>query len=492
MTRPLAGSTLVAIVAGSLALALASTRASSAGAADERVIIPISRAARGAAGTPPTDAPSTVRAAGPEAFAAFGGTPYTVGPVLLATTTSPEGEEEVAVDPANANYLVAAISDFSLRGGSNTTKYASSSDGGSSWDESFVPLVNGEPATGDGHVWPYNSDPVVAIDLSGNVYLSDLYFHDEGGDQSNGLYVSVAPFIAGSGPAFTAAATYPVAVNPDPSTAAFEDKPWLAVDHSSTATSGNVYVSWTHFVGNTTNWIQLSVSTDHGHTWSAPLQISPASQNGGVQGSQVAVGPSGEVYVVYEVFYIGGKRGQFLAKSTDAGRTFSQPTPITPLFNELSFHSTYRKSSFAALAVSATDGSVHVAYCDQPNKSSALEYVRSTDGGSTFSAPVRLNDVPSGQRFMPALAADELGVLHASWFDTRNAGRSTGSYDIYAARSTDGGGTWTHNARVTPSLESAGGTSFLGDYSGIAAGGHVAHPVWTSGGSGRLATAALR
>src|SRR5439155_25971553 len=123
---------------------------------------------------------------------AFTGPQYSsIGATITATTSLPEAEEHIAVDPSLGGRLVAAISDFSLRGGSNTTKFAASTDNGTSWTESFVPLGDGnQPATGDGRVWPYNSDPVVAIDLAGNVYLANLYFHSETGNNSNGLYVS--------------------------------------------------------------------------------------------------------------------------------------------------------------------------------------------------------------------------------------------------------------------------------------------------------------
>ena len=60
----------------------------------------------------------------------FGGAPYTVGPTVTPTTTKPEAEEHIAVDPLNSKLLVAAISDFSLRGGFNTTKYVVSTTNG--------------------------------------------------------------------------------------------------------------------------------------------------------------------------------------------------------------------------------------------------------------------------------------------------------------------------------------------------------------------------
>ncbi|HKA52502.1 MAG TPA: hypothetical protein VKJ47_02465, partial [Candidatus Binatia bacterium] len=418
--------------------------------------------------------------------ASFSGSAETAGTAVGPTTTLPEAEEHIAVNPNNAANLVAAVSDFSLRGGYNTTKYVYSTSGGASggWRENFVPLVNGSPATRDGRTWEANSDPVVAIDKAGNVYLADLYFNDS--DNANGLYVSAASLSAGVN--FTAAATYAVAANPSPTTNVSEDKEWIAVDNN----NGNVYVSWTRFVGSSDS-ILLSCSTTHGQVWSAPAQINPTSQNGAVQGSQVAVGPFGEVYVVYEVFYVGGVRRHFLAKSTSGcttgGMIFSAPVGITPYFNELRFNSTYRKNSFASLAVSPVkpvgpaNVAVYVVYADQPSNQAGaeVEFIRSTDGGSSFSPPVVLNDNSTGQQFMPAVTTDEKGAIHVSWFDTRNSS-SSASYDVYATYSGTGGVSFHPNVRVTPSRVSAGSASFIGDYAGVAAAAGNAHPVWTSGG----------
>jgi hypothetical protein len=201
---------------------------------------------------------------GPAAAAApatFSGNTYGVDAAVTPTTTGPEAEEHIAVDPANANYLVAAISDFSstrLGSGYNTTKYAWSSDNGDTWQEAFVPTYNNVPVdqggfpVADGQSWDANSDPVVAIDNSGNVYIADLYFNVS--DKANGYYVNVGQLDPTTG-AFTYKETDPVAVNTDLNTQNFEDKPWIAVDNSTLGAyshPGTVYASWTHFTQTTT------------------------------------------------------------------------------------------------------------------------------------------------------------------------------------------------------------------------------------------------
>ncbi len=431
--------------------------------------------------------------------AVFAGTPYTVGPTVTPTSTIPEAEEHIAVDPRTGNSatLVAAISDFSLRGGSNTTKFAFSADNGATWTESFVPLdPSDRPSTDDGP-FQFNSDPVVAIDKAGNVFLADLYFNFSATNRANGFYVSVGK-LGTENLGFTAASTGAVATNLNPATTIVEDKEWIAVDNSAgaPAVGGNVYVCWTRFTA-ATDFTLFSRSTDHATTWSTtPVQINPAGQNGAVQGCQVAVGPAGEVYVAYQIFFIGGVRLHFVAKSVDRGLTFSTAVPITPFFHDLRFPSTYRKNSFPALAVSPTTGTVVDVYADQPSPrlGAEVEFIKSSDGGATFTAPLVINDVSAGQQFFPAVTIDAAGVIHASWFDTRLSPNHSSIYDIFATRSADDGATFAPNARVTfaGSIDAAK-SDFIGDYAGIAAAAGFAHPVWTDGGfnGGRLQTATL-
>jgi hypothetical protein len=432
----------------------------------------------------------------------FSGTPYTVGATITPTTTVPEAEEHIAVDPNNFNNLVGMISDFSRNGGFNLSKFAFSSNNGASWTEKFVPTSGGLPKTADGHIWQANSDPVVAIDKLGNVYLANLYLqaNSSGNISNDGFYVCSAKLFSGG--SFTSAGCHAVKTTLTPN-ANLEDKEWIAVDNSSSSFSGRVYASWTHFVDNTTSMIFFSRSTNHGVTWSAPIRINTTGQNGAIQGSQVAVGPGGEVYVAYEVFLVSGQGQHFIAKSTNGGTSFSAPVAMTPAFNNLSFTAFYRDNSFPALAVGpvSSQGFIYDVYTDQPHANARTAFVHSTTpGGLTFAAPVSANDSTAGQRLMPAVAADKNDVVHISWFDTRRSPTNSDLLDIYATYTKNNGGTFAPNARVTSSQIDNGGSGFIGDYSGIAAGPHgttsMAHPVWTNGGvggstNGQLQTATL-
>jgi hypothetical protein len=75
----------------------------------------------------------------------------------------------------------------------------------------------------------------------------------------------------------------------------------------------------------------------------------------------------------------------------------------------------------------------------------ALRFVRSTDGGAHWSAPVSVTDDSTfGSHNFQALYASHDGTLYASWLDGR-----TGKSTVFMTRSTDGGQTWSPNLRVS-------------------------------------------
>jgi hypothetical protein len=465
-----------------------------------------------------------------------GSTPYSAGPTYTPTTSQPEAEEEIAADPSDTagNNLVAAISDFSSPSGYNFTKWVLSNNGGSSWAENFVPYDSGTGLlqTSDGVSWNANSDPVVAFDRSGNVYLTDLYINVDayGRFTGEGFYVSVDTFSNLEGGNFSH--TNPVLTHPHyGNTFSLEDKPWITVDNvSSGGQKGNAYVSWSHFTGCQNSYspfigyylscssdvIDVAYSTDHGQSWSAPIQISAGTQSGAVQGSQAAVGPDGTVYVTYEFFGSSNQRQQYLAVGTwSAGSlSFSAPFIVTPVFNELTFAgcstctASYRVNSFPNIAVGPAtganpSGNVYLVYGGQASGTSEADVYFTActahcTAPSAFNSPVVINGTSvAAEHFFPAIAVDASGVIHTGWFDTRNSDNPITDpdiFDVYASFLTYTGSnafTLSPNARVTGTSINAnaapgigfGDTSFIGDYAGIAATAETkaaAHPVWTN------------
>ncbi len=410
-----------------------------------------------------------------------------MGVNVKSTTTHPEAEEHVAVHPGNNQVVVGAISDFSQDGGFNTSKFATSSNGGGNWTEGFITKT---PGNGPAVTWKAHSDPVVAISRkTGTAFLSTLMFCTASCDSSDtdgGLYAARS---TDGGLSFPANQTYAVATHTAGvgTSQDFEDKNWITVDNNSASSFyGNVYHSWTRFFAAGRDAIYFSKSTNDGVSWSTPQRISQTALDGAVQGSGIATGPAGEIYVVFEVFFVGGKRQIYMTKSTNGGGTWTTAAAITPQFGELSSPfagATYRTDSFPAIAVdnsgiSGKNGNIYVVYASQSQGNADVSFIRSTNGGGTWSSPLRVNDVKTGQQFFPAIAVDSNGDIAIAWHDTRLADPK---YDIFAARSDNNGTCFSTNQRVTSvsSTPPGASNSFIGDYGGIAGLGGNVYPVWS-------------
>ena len=110
-------------------------------------------------------------------------------------------------------------------------------------------------------------------------------------------------------------------------------------------------------------------------------------------------------------------------------------------------------------------------------------FVRSTDGGQTFSAPHRVNDDPinhSKWHWFGTLSVAPNGRIDSVWLDTRNAANNTDSQLFYSF-SMDGGDTWSPNVAVSNSFNPFLGyphQNKMGDYITMVSdntGGNVAY-----------------
>src|SRR5262249_9028797 len=137
------------------------------------------------------------------------------------------------------------------------------------------------------------------------------------------------------------------------------DKPWMTVD----PVSGRLYVTHTSFSQLApTDEIDILNSADNGVSWSSPLKLSDDADAGLVQGSRVAVGPSGEVYVTWSVI---GAVPPFadrfaVRKSVNAGVSFATEVTAATLFSNFSSgapgFNRPRGITFPSLAVDRSTG----------------------------------------------------------------------------------------------------------------------------------------
>jgi hypothetical protein len=124
------------------------------------------------------------------------------------------------------------------------------------------------------------------------------------------------------------------------SSATFADKEQIWADNAASSQFfGNVYVCYASFRGGGAAPVVVARSTDAGDSWST-RQISPASnvspRNFGRSGCTIRTDSTGIVYVFYELFqsperFLPPIGTQFMVRSLDGGRTFERPEALFPV-----------------------------------------------------------------------------------------------------------------------------------------------------------------
>ena len=442
-------------------------------------------------------------------------------------------ETTTAISPANPNIVAAGGNDYrmvTVTGDVWLGVYVSA-NGGASWFNTMVPGFPTDTSAA-GLASPLlrldaSGDPVVRFDSQGNLYVAAIAFNrdfDQGERPVDNLvYVAKYNYTPGSPggtstpnsaanpPNFTYARTTVVrrgAVGFAVPGAAgfagrFTDKEWMEVDTNTPAASpcaGSVYVAYTDFRGASgSSPIMFSRSSDGGASFSQSTKVSTGGTSGTAlnQGADIAVAPNGTIYVTYGAFQGGGSAGAFngiaIVKSTDCGRMWSQPVFVGAINDPQAPGVAFRTPAFSFVAVDDSNPNlVYVAY-----QSLAGDYdiyvQRSTNGGSTWGAPVQVNEDPGARhQIFPTIDVSH-GALHVAWYDFRHSTTAGNeALDVYYASTNTAGVSYpafSHNVRVTDvshngnCLMFGGGTSaFHGDYNELDArwdgANHIVHVTW--------------
>ena len=424
---------------------------------------------------------------------AGGGLTHVEHPNVLVTIdpeARSQNEVTIAAFPDNRDVLVATARDTRQASGFSWAGYYRSTDGGKTWTNALVPGFPGDTST-EGQSspvheagWTIGSDPVITADREGRVYLAWLAFGPSTTEFAGWLVVTVYSDF-GATYEFTSVAYRGHDTPSDklggPGNSRVVDKEWIAVDDTGGACDGFLYTAWALFESSGGSVpIVFQRSSDGGRTWTPILHLShtPNSQN---QGTTVAVGRRGEVYVAWEDFH---KDTQLFTRSLDCGATFEQERPISsvvPVPEPLPGNR-YRLDSFPRMAVSATTSTIFVTWADYRSGDADVLLVRSTNRGISWSSPSRVNDVTANHQIFPAITTFG-GRVDVAFYDSRNDPAAK-LLDVYYAQSNDDGATFLANVRVTdaafdPNLGiTASGGAFLGDYNGIASNSAGVHPIW--------------
>ncbi len=259
---------------------------------------------------------------------------------------------------------------------------------------------------------------------------------------------------------------------------------------------GRVLVSWSDFQQSNPPII-VSWSSDNGSTWSTATDINTPDPNHYCQGVNGAIGANGDFYLVWANPITSGSYTEDymgFAKSTDGGVTWTYNNNVYDVngIRGNLFASQIRVNGFPWMGVDRTGGQRNGwIYVTEAEKNLApagsdpdIIMHRSTDGGTTWSPGIRVNQDPLNNgkyQYMPALCVGDDGSVNIVYYDTRNC---TGdSAEVYVSHSTDGGDTWTdilvsdHRFKPMPISGLAGG--YQGDYIGICEGSNgTYYPLW--------------
>src|SRR6476620_10061802 len=271
-----------------------------------------------------------------------------------------------------------------------------------------------------------------------------------------------------------------------PDRSAGGDKAWLTIDKTNGPGHGFQYQAYDSANCAGTN-AAFQRSTNGGVTWQSPVNIPNAPIYGTLD-----VDTNGNVFVGG---WTGGT-GFRCVRSSNAqigGQTpsFDRNTAVN-LGGSLLYLGAINPGGIVGqpfLAIDhsggATNNNIYMLDSVVPSGRSTTDvmFVRSTDGGSTFSAPHKINDDPvnpSKWHWFGTFAVAPNGRLDAVWYDTRNAANNTDS-QLFYSWSTDAGVTWAPNVAVSNAFNPFEGypnQNKIGDYITIvsdATGGNVAY-----------------
>jgi hypothetical protein len=224
---------------------------------------------------------------------------------------------------------------------------------------------------------------------------------------------------------------------------------------------GDVYVVWHDYRA----WaddnaytspidVYLDKSSDGGATWGTDVLVSTNGTGSYPWHFQpyIAIdGASGSVYVSftdYDRYHPDGDFGDVsFARSTDGGASFEPKIRVDDTPDSLLV-----VQEFSSVAVDPPSGDVFVVFEDGRGSGPDVYVARSSDGGQSFSPNVRVNVDTTSIQEQPTVVRDNAGSLYVAWLDWRDdPDPQSAPYlnHVFVGKSTDAGATWTPGVQVT-------------------------------------------
>jgi len=357
-----------------------------------------------------------------------------INPADTATPHDTQSESNVA---ANGNTIVVNYNDSRDSASVDYSGASISTDGGTTWTR-IDPFRTGHSSN--------FGDPIIVWNQKFGKFI--------GGDLASGCGgQGIGIWTSANGNTWT---TGPCAHN-----GSSDDRESIGVDNDPASPFyGNTYISWNNFaVGS--GALQLTRSTDGGATWSAAITIINTSSF--YRDTQLAVQPTnGQVDLVGEFENGGGlnPRTNYFFRSTNGGTTWSAPVQMGPAFPGggdtvqgyfAGYHPIWRAMGWGNPVPAGPSTIVYPYYQHGAGSDVGDVYaVRSTNGGTSWSAPVAISTAANAQWFSQAVS--DRGNNVAIWYYTRQNTTDGNNYEIYARQSTDGGATWSAAAALSDVL----------------------------------------
>lgn len=418
-----------------------------------------------------------------------------------------EVEPYVDINPVDGDNLIAVWQqDRWSNGAARGNAAGVSLDGGSSWQLVTFPDVT----VCTGGEFDRASDPWVSFGPDGRAYAMHLVTDGDtiegrpGGFGRNGMMVqtSVDGGLTWDDPVLIAEETDgddlhdKNSLTADPTRPGFAYAVWDFLDLPTGATIRPDRAAALGFKGAAL----ISRTTDGGETWSEPTTLyNPGGVNQTI-GNQIVVQPDGtlvNLFVEILNFRNDDRDGQFdlnlsLKRSEDAGETWlPKGRPIR--FGEMAFapisdpdtgqpHRT--AEVIPDVAVDRSSGALYAVWQDARfTGESQVAFAMSTDGGFTWSTPVRINQTPDDpvnarntQAFIPAVHVADDGAVGVSYYDFRNnsegGGTDTDLWLVHCHGGCTEPGNWSETHVTGPfdsRLAPVARGFFLGDYVGLTA-----------------------
>ena len=365
-------------------------------------------------------------------------------------------EPSLAVDPTNPDRIVVGWRQFdNINSNFRQAGYGYATNG---VDFTFPGVL--DPGL-------FRSDPVLDFDAQGNFYYNslqgtfacDVFTIDDGG------VVWGAPVPAHGG-----------------------DKQWMRIDRSTSSSAGHNYSYWNRSFTTCTSDGAFTRSTDGSNSFGDCITV-----DGDPFWGTLALASNGDLYLT-------GRTGGdiVVVKSTDAKDASGPVTwdavsnvdldgfldagiPINPqgllgqawVDVDVSFNAGHGNVYVAASVARISNG--------DPGD---VMFARSTDGGSTFEPPIKINTdaSTSNYQWFGTMSVAPNGRIDVIWLDTRD-NPGTFMSRLYYSFSDDQGDTWSANEAISEAFDPSLGypqQNKMGDYFDMKSDIHFAHVAWAA------------